>query len=276
MIKEKALNAVGCIDPDMIEEAENYKAKKDSSWVKWTSMAACLCLAVTGALILSRQNCTLTDGPLMTGDPIQTASEGDPVIQEYIGEYEEGPAHTVNADEEGTMLYPAEISGNTAFGAFEGPAPDDYEYNGEYSSDVKIMVGHFDSSLNKGDMAVKGGCVEFSESLLAAIDVWGESVSYRVVVEVFKDGTVIDSGSAEVFAEEVRLAEEGYTVAHETCEDSADTMDYFTLHAEASQLANFPAKEIYGYYISFYDEYLGIEPAEDPVEVFNGNFVQND
>ena len=144
------------------------------------------------------------------------------------------------------------------------------ETGNESETNVKMMISHFDNSLNNEDMAVYNGHCELSNSLKAAINEYGDTVKYRVVVEVFKDGTVINSGSAEVASEEARLVNEKYTVAHETYEDTAETMDYFTIHAEKDQLLDFPVNSSYGYFISLYDEYLGLAEPKVDLEVVNG------
>ena len=142
---------------------------------------------------------------------------------------------------------------------FEHPAAEGKEGN----TSMCTVIAHYDRSLNSADMAVRKEHFVLSNSLEAAIDEYGDSAVYRVVVEVFKNGTVINSGSEEVKLEEERLAREHYTVAHERFEDSTDAMDYFTLHAEKDQLLHFSANKAYGYYISFYDEYLGLEEQQD-------------
>ena len=51
MKKEKALSIIEHIDSDIIDEADAYKGTKGkNTWVKWVSMAACLCLLVAGTL----------------------------------------------------------------------------------------------------------------------------------------------------------------------------------------------------------------------------------
>lgn len=238
MKNDKALNAMEHIDPNLINEAETYKPKKNQGWLRWGTMAACLCLVIAGTVTTVQFKHRST----MTGDPIQTVEGGDSGLG--------GP-----------------VPGG--FNYFEAPKTEGNE-DSDTEVDAHMMIGHYDKSLNKTDMAVNNGHVELSNSLKAAINEFGAGVTYRVVVEVFKDGTVINSGSKEVSLEEQRLAKEKYTVAHETYEDTADVMDYFTIHAEEDQLLHFSVNEAYGYYISLYDEYLGLaEPMEDPNGVFN-------
>lgn len=244
MKNDKAFNAMEYIDSSIIDEVETYKPKKSHAWAKWSAMAACLCLVVAGTVTTVQFNHrnTMTGGPLMTGDPIQAVEGGDSGLG--------GP-----------------VPGGSNY--FEAPKAEGNE-DSDSEVDAHMMIGHYDKSLNETDMAVNNGHYELSNSLKAAINEFGDGVTYRVVVEVFKDGTVINSGSPEVNFEMERLAGEKYVVAHEIYEDTAERNEYFTLHAEEDQLLHFSVNEAYGYYISLYDEYLGLaEPMEDPQEVFN-------
>ena len=45
-------NAVGCIDDDLISGAACEVATKKTPWIKWGTMAACLCFAVIAAFVV--------------------------------------------------------------------------------------------------------------------------------------------------------------------------------------------------------------------------------
>ncbi len=237
MKKDKALNAVEYIDPGMIDEAEIYKGKRNT-WIRWGAAAACLCICLAGAASLY---------------PALLHPGKDAVAGHGIEDYNE-PAP-------GGLNY------------LEIPAAENTETDPEVPAQANtknFMIGHYDKSLNDADMAVNNGHCELSNSLKAALGEYNDTVKYRVVVEVFRDGTVIDSGSSEVALEEARLAKEKYTVAHETYEDTAERSDYFTIHAEADQLLHFSVNESYGYCISLYDEYLGLaQPMESAPAEFS-------
>lgn len=47
MKEEKLLRAIGGIDDDMIDSAMETQKKKHPTWVRWTAIAACLCLMLT-------------------------------------------------------------------------------------------------------------------------------------------------------------------------------------------------------------------------------------
>ena len=46
-MKKNKLDAIGFIDDQLVEKADEYTGvKKKNTWVKWGAMAACLCLVV--------------------------------------------------------------------------------------------------------------------------------------------------------------------------------------------------------------------------------------
>lgn len=253
MKQKTALDAMEHIAPEWIDEAETY-TKKKNAWLKWGAVAACLCLVIGAVILLPGR-----------GSEKPAVRLGDPTLAGQ-GSESEKPIMPVGSDE-----MPIMPGGVNSFA--EIPAPE-REEEAEYErGDVRMLIGHYDRSLNAvGDLAVYGGGVELSGSLEAALEALGNTVNYRVVVEVFQDGAVLWSGSEEVAAEEARLANEyGYTVAHESYQVIMEREDYFTLHATAEQLRSFPASAQYGYYLALYDEYLGLaEPMTEPV--FNQPF----
>ena len=47
-------HALGKVNDKYIIEAITYERKKKSGWLKWGAMAACLCLIVSGVLLLKQ------------------------------------------------------------------------------------------------------------------------------------------------------------------------------------------------------------------------------
>lgn len=52
----KLYNSITNVDNQFIEEAQTKVKKKRHGWLKWGAMAACLCLVIVGATVLSQQN----------------------------------------------------------------------------------------------------------------------------------------------------------------------------------------------------------------------------
>jgi hypothetical protein len=148
----------------------------------------------------------------------------------------------------------------------------DYEGNlagdsaGYYS--IPAMITSFGETKMDGDISVNNGGVVFSDALTGAMAQYGGDVGYRVIVELFSDGTQIDCASKAGKKEMERFAAEGYTVAFETYNDGYVDHNYFTLHATAEQLDSsiFPASEQYGYCVLLYGERIDdIDQSMDAV-----------
>lgn len=73
MKNSKALDCIGYVDAEFIEKAENYTTKKKrSGWIKWSSLAACLCLIVVGAFSVWNGNQTNTIQKWSIGYPAES------------------------------------------------------------------------------------------------------------------------------------------------------------------------------------------------------------
>lgn len=99
MRKEAMFEVLGDLDESYIKDAHNtapVKVKKPV-WVKWGSLAACLCLVMACAVTLLPSKKYDT----MTGDPVQSVITGDPIKPEKndsdVNNTLPGAAHTENA-----------------------------------------------------------------------------------------------------------------------------------------------------------------------------------
>ena len=245
-MKDKdALRTLGYIDQKHIVEAEAYRGKANNvSWMRWGAIAACLCICIVGALNIYPSVKISSAKNTLTAD----------TAEEFATE---SFAPETMAEESPTDAAPAGVANGT-LEAVKSEDGGETEYSGEPKTAAWAMIGEYDASLNDADMAVNNGNAVLSNSLAAAIDRYGDEVLYRAVVEVFRGGVVLDSAGSEVAAEEKRLAALGYTVAHETADAPGQHNEYFTIHAYADQLTDFPASGEYGYCISLYNEYLGL------------------
>ena len=97
--------------------------------------------------------------------------------------------------------------------------------------------------------ADNGECFR-SVPLTDAMDEYGDSVHYYLLVHLFRDGHLI-TDSAELRAESERLFAAGYTPAIETVNG---TETVFTLNATYDQILNFPAESDRGYFLYLRDE----------------------
>lgn len=76
---DELLDNMECIDADLIEAADAKPKKKARPWVKWGSMAACLCLVVIGAIIISQST-----NPTPSGNGITISGDGVTIPQMEI------------------------------------------------------------------------------------------------------------------------------------------------------------------------------------------------
>lgn len=112
-MKNMIIDSIGNIDNDMVESVAALRQKKNGmpAWLKWSAMAACLCLVVAGTLTVIQFNkySTMTGSGTMAGDPIKTVGEGNPNQDESSNM--PGASHTANAGEEqGSLLFEKDCS----------------------------------------------------------------------------------------------------------------------------------------------------------------------
>lgn len=98
-----------------------------------------------------------------------------------------------------------------------------------------------------------------TQPLSDAIEHYGDTVVYNVIIEPLKTVSEFDRGPVvtadELKAEYERLAALDYTVVYETINDGERVYNRLACHAKKGQLINFQASDDYGYFISLYDEY---------------------
>lgn len=224
-MKTLCLDAMEHLDPALIEEAEAVQPKRRTLWLQWGAMAACLCLCLVGARSLLSMEQAPPEAPK---EAMASAA----------------PTEAAAASENGVIK--------------ELPVPES-DTKKEYTGRITPMIGSYSIGASaRIDLAVANGAVLLSDSLQAALAEYEDSVLYRVVVEVFRDGTVLSNFSDEIAAETQRLSDAGYIVATESVVFGDEVYRYLTLHAEADQLRDFPAHPDHGYYIALYDDYLGL------------------
>ena len=82
-MKKNKLDAIGFIDDQLVEKADEYTGvKKKNTWIKWGAMAACLCLVVGAVMVFHQPKYTT-----MTGDPIKEAGGVNSAGSEMAGYY---------------------------------------------------------------------------------------------------------------------------------------------------------------------------------------------
>ena len=76
MKSEILYSAIGAIDNELLLRCESSKKKPGNAWIKYSSLAACLCLAVLGAYLLLRPTASEPTGkPVLQWSPTFSASD---------------------------------------------------------------------------------------------------------------------------------------------------------------------------------------------------------
>ena len=264
------MDAVGGIDPQFVENA-GRDTKKPSVWKKLLPAAACF------ALLLG----LWAVHPWQTGNPGSDPGRLPAPDPNPNGRIERTPEP--DAYPTPTILRPGDPG-------YEAPGPEPTETApGEVNSpavvhapadqtptNVTPMISGY-GEMNEGcDMVVENGGACLSLPLRAAMEHYGESATYHVMIDLFHDGVQIPADSELAKQETERLFALGYTVAIETVthetEQGKDSVTYFTLiYATEEQLRSFPPSETLGCFLMLYDEHFGGSTGEDLPVVFNGN-----
>ena len=239
------IDAVGGIEPELIENAAKEQPRP-SAWKKVLPLAACFVLLICACFAIPGlfQNPN-TDPQLVTPVPnLNGSSERTP--EPVMEPTSEPPVNGVSVPDNG------------------------FGQNNHEVTDVKPMISSYGEMGEPVDLAVKNGGVHYSEPLLAAMDAYGDSVNYRVLVELFHDGVQIPADSALAETETQRLGDLGYIVAIEkTYQDEVMTSCSFTLHATYEQLRVFSAGENAGFSLLLYGEVFG--ESDDVPVAFSGS-----
>ena len=174
-----------------------------------------------------------------------------------------------DSTQENSNNRPSETGNNNPSGSADaeiGNYPDNYTQNGS----EKTMISSFDTGeASSGSYAVpENGKFAFSVPLREAMNEYGDSVLYRVVVDVFSNGEQLSPDSVQVQDECKRLSDMGYTVAYETYFDGESYHYYFTLHADYDEVTKFAVNEGYGYFMFLYDERVE-QTGESPIAAYS-------
>lgn len=236
--------------------AENRRKKR--ARIKAGSLASCCCLAVllgftawqSGVLpreSLASANQFAQDGRDHSGESDVVLDNGNSNLDGDPGGYSAGPGEVSGGSDE-----VSEQDLESMYGFMLRP---DSDVGIEMPEVTKMISSYGDSDTETSCEIPENGAVELSASLRGAIEEYGDSVQYRVFVELFRDGQALEMNRSLMEKETDRLAALGYRAAGEIYYDHGTITDcYFTLHATMEQVNCFAASEEYGYMLSLYNE----------------------
>ncbi|MBR5642401.1 MAG: hypothetical protein IKW92_09765 [Firmicutes bacterium] len=262
------LKGVGYIDDDLVEEALGQPAANQEKgklltfparW-RWVAAAACLAIAFFAGWGVSQSG--MAHAPM--ADQAKNASDSEIY---YTGAMEEGELEDsmVVAEAEPAEAEPAEVPEPDAGeprenepAAAPAEAPMAMESDEELAA-VSEMIESYPGDYSAYCYAVPAaGQTGYSVALQDAMAVYDNAVTYRVYVEIFKEGseTPLKGDDKEVAELLAMLSKKyGITTALEKVKDTNGKKQvYPTLHATFEQLRRFPADEHHGWMLYLYDE----------------------
>lgn len=230
----------------LLERRDTYVAeqkRKRTMIIRTATSMCCVCLVVLLGFGIWQGGMFNTTPPITAEDSIN------------IGEKDYIEPNELNTDTDAQLSNNNDdSSSNSSDTANAGIA----YYGNDYGPDetAKTMISSFDvnGTTSTSYATPENGKFSFSIPLREAMNEYGDSVLYRVVVDVFNNEEQLSADSSQVQDECERLSNIGYVVAYETVFDGEAYHYYFTLHATYDELIEFIANENYGYFMFLYDE----------------------
>lgn len=281
------LEAIGNADDAMIADADKKPKPVYMNISKWGVIAACAVISIAvlaavtaGGFRLKKQpvyeeaasadeSCLLPAEMFDSFAPEDAEQENDEFIAS--GAADEAPEEAPDAiNTKSSQAYQSVHDSDSD--SIKSEKSSAYQSADSDSDGIKTETCAFVSSYGPdtydAGMVAGNGSFVLSKSLSDAVEDYGSSVRYRVVLLPFSGGVRLDAADDPVTREIERLAAEGYTVAYETMSDGNNIVSYLTLHATAEQISSFACPENIGYYIVFYNEIAGGgESADQPAEI---------
>ena len=296
---ESLYDCITDVDEQFIQEASEapeIKSGKKAVWLKWGAMAACLCLVVVSVIALRLQK---TPG-------LQKASGGEAVQPGGMPSTEiiqPGSAPETTQPADTTLTSDPESAGN--------PEPSDVAAHLENEKDKKFdwndppenngeiwgaMHSHgsfasADTENDQPDFSIKpnlegfqyakdpdsyaapqNGAYVMTDSLKAAVKKYGNQVTYRIHLAIYKDYSKLDSSSAEAQKWFNSLNSDLTVTYLDYFDGSAHSCNFFMdacSYEDLMALCNIESE--YGFILSLYCESSGdySEQAQTSPQIFN-------
>lgn len=238
---KKLYNSLTNVKEDYIEEAQNANAKKQHPvWMKWGVLAACLLLGFIIGFAVPRIVKSISEKSQHEDAGIaDTILNGDP--NEYITAQ---GTKTTDDTEIAEQDQTAQTQGD------ENPDQDE-----AVSSETETVIASYGSDGSSACYkAPDNGTCNYSIPLRNAMEEYGDTVLYKVVLDVFSSNNLLEADSEAVKYEVERLTELNYTVDLEHYNDGSMDHDYLVLFITQAQLTEFAGNDSYGYMFWLYEE----------------------
>ena len=238
---------------DLLERRDQYaaKQKRKRKVIAFTiTSISCMCLIALLSFGIWQSGMFDTT-PSVTLDSSFNIGEKDYIYPDEPNDNMQENTHTQSSETVNNDLG-NDIS--SAANADVGNYPNNFSPDG--SEKTIISSFNVNGTPSASYATPENGKVYFSIPLREAMNEYGDTVLYRVVIDVFNNKEHLSSDSAQVQDECERLSNIGYVAAYETVFDGETYHYYFTLHATYDELTEFIANESYGYFMFLYDERL--------------------
>lgn len=235
----------------LLERREQYVAeqkRKRKVITRTVTSMCCVCLVALCSFGVWKSGLFDTTPPVILDDLINIGEK------DYINPDELND----NAQENTNNQTSETVNNNSSNDSSATPNIDNgnYPYNYSPNGSEKTIISSFNvnGTPSASYATPENGKFSFSVPLREAMNEYGDTVLYCVVIDVFSGKEQLSSDSSQVQDECERLSNIGYVVAYETVFDGETYHYYFTLHATYDELTEFVANESYGYFMFLYDE----------------------
>lgn len=185
MKKPRIVDAMEYVDGDLITEAVSYRPKRNRipTAVKWFAAAACLAVALLSAILYFPRSNGITP------DSEQVIIPENVDVSDHFGNKE-----NQNIDWNSPPINDGEVWGKMYSSGLVDSGED-----GQNDLSVKPNLEGFQYAKNPDSYeAPPNGAYIMTDSLKAAVEKYGNQVTYRIHLAIYKDQNKLDSNSTEV------------------------------------------------------------------------------
>ena len=261
------LDKMELIEPEYIEAAEKSFKLRSSVIIKYAAAAACLCVLCMGIYFGMQQKAAPKELLSAAGQsPAAAAVTEDltPIIS--FNETELAQKESAKSTSAANVDNTSEVQNSVPFSPVTTESA-----KATPRVSRPYMIADFQTDVVDSQTIPGNGRVNLSAALTEALKQYGDDPKYRVVIEMYKSGVLVDGSSAEIAAETERLADEGYITAYESFCDGENTTYALTIHASKDQLERFPPAGDFGYILKLYGEVF--DGSIQQPEVFSGTDI---
>lgn len=258
---EKLYDCITDVDEQFIREASEtpeLKSRKTAIWFKWGSLAACFAVALFSAILYFPQSTGIKpdSGQVITPENVDVSD------------------HFENKENQNIDWNSPPINDGEVWGKMYSNGRLRTEENGQPNLSVKPNLEGFQYAKNPDSYeAPQNGAYIMTDSLKAAVEKYGNQVTYRIHLAIYKDQNKLDNNSTEVQKWFNELKPENITVTYSDFYDgSTHSYNFYMDVCSYEDLIAFCNVESeYGFILSLYRESNGelSEQTQTSPPIFN-------